>query len=86
MPRERWADPEVDAYVRRLGYRIQRARERKGWFQRDLAAMVEAEQSLVCRWERADCMPRIDALFRLSRALGVGLNDLLDSRPRPGEP
>ncbi|WP_423247494.1 helix-turn-helix domain-containing protein [Streptomyces decoyicus] len=67
-----------------LGKTIAKARRRKGWPQRDLAAMIGRSESWVSQVER-DVIPvnSLDALRQISDALGISLAELLAAAP-PG--
>ncbi|MHB8279748.1 MAG: helix-turn-helix domain-containing protein [Candidatus Humimicrobiaceae bacterium] len=48
-----------------LGKLIKSERERRGWEQADLAAMVSRGQQAVSRWEKGNSRPQQDDLFKL---------------------
>jgi len=48
-----------------LGKLIKSEREKRGWEQADLAAMVKRGQQAVSRWEKGDSRPRRDDLLKL---------------------
>ncbi|MEV0368883.1 helix-turn-helix domain-containing protein [Streptomyces sp. NPDC050636] len=68
-----------------LGKTIAKARRRKGWPQRDLAAMNGRSESWVSRVER-DVFPvnSLDPLRQISDVLGISLAELLAAVPPPG--
>ncbi|WP_328731748.1 helix-turn-helix domain-containing protein [Streptomyces caniferus] len=70
-----------------LGKGIAKARRRKGWPQRDLAAMIGRSESWVSQVER-DVIPvnSLEALCQTSDALDISLAELLAVEPTPGRP
>jgi len=56
-----------------LGRRIRRARERKGWTQRQLAAEVGVGSRTVGGWERGETVP-LNRMGRLEEVLGPGID------------
>ncbi|MFF2812476.1 helix-turn-helix domain-containing protein [Streptomyces sp. NPDC058000] len=66
---------------------IAKARRRKGWPQRDLAAMIDKSESWVSQVER-DVIPvnSLETLRRISDAVGVPLPELLAAAPPSGQP
>jgi transcriptional regulator with XRE-family HTH domain len=57
-----------------LGHRIRRARERKRWSQRELAAAIGVGTRSVGRWERGEAVPR-NAIGALEHVLGISLEE-----------
>ncbi|MEU3990757.1 helix-turn-helix transcriptional regulator [Streptomyces platensis] len=70
-----------------LGKKIAKARRRKGWPQRDLAAMIGRSESWVSQVER-DVIPvnSLDALRQISDVLGISLAELLAAAPPERSP
>ncbi|WP_198602894.1 helix-turn-helix domain-containing protein [Streptomyces noursei] len=70
-----------------LGKLIAKARRRKGWPQRDLAAMIDKSESWVSQAER-DVIPvnSLETLRRISEVLDAPLPELLAATPCPGHP
>ncbi|WP_438486825.1 helix-turn-helix domain-containing protein [Streptomyces sp. S186] len=68
-----------------LGKTIAKARRRKGWPQRDLAAMIGRSESWVSQVER-DVIPvnSLDTLRQISDVLGMSLAELLAAVRPPG--
>ncbi|WP_159048687.1 helix-turn-helix domain-containing protein [Streptomyces sp. NRRL F-4489] len=66
---------------------IAKGRRRKGWPQRDLAAMIEKSESWVSQVER-DVIPvnSLETLRHISDVLGIPLPELLGAAPPPGQP
>ncbi|GHI10215.1 hypothetical protein Scel_85360 [Streptomyces cellostaticus] len=69
-----------------LGKLIAKSRRRKGWPQRDLAALIDKSESWVSQVER-DVIPvnSLETLRRLSEVLGIALPELLAAAPSPGQ-
>ncbi|AWN28155.1 transcriptional regulator [Streptomyces sp. NEAU-S7GS2] len=70
-----------------LGKTVAKARRRKGWPQRDLAAMIDRSESWVSQVER-DVIPvnSLDALRQISDALDISLSELLAAAPSERSP
>ncbi|MFJ9416671.1 helix-turn-helix domain-containing protein [Streptomyces sp. NPDC101227] len=70
-----------------LGQLIAKARRRKGWPQRDLAAMLDKSESWVSQVER-DVIPvnSLETLRHICDVLEVPLPELLGAAPPPGQP
>lgn len=64
-----------------LGERIQRARERAGMSQGDLAEQIGLAQSAISRIESGDRSIESLELAKLAKALGVSVLELLEERP-----
>lgn len=69
-----------------LGKLIAKARRRKGWPQRDVAAMLDKSESWLSQVER-DVIPvnRLETLRSISDALDVPLPELLAATPPPAQ-
>jgi transcriptional regulator with XRE-family HTH domain len=61
-----------------LGRRIKKARQRKGWYQRELAAAVHVQPQTISNWERGVSAPGLAYLELLARALELPISALLD--------
>lgn len=61
---------------RRLGSRIARLRERKGWTQQELADRADMHQTYLCGVEGGNRNCTIDVLERIAEALGKPIGDL----------
>ena len=60
-----------------FGHRLRRARETRGWTQRELAARAGVDYFVIYRCERGThTAPRVDVAARLARTLGVSLDYL----------
>jgi len=64
---------------RRLGLRITRLRERKGWTQQELADRADMHQTYLCGVENGKRNCTIDVLDRIAEALGKSIGDLFAS-------
>jgi transcriptional regulator with XRE-family HTH domain len=60
-----------------VGNRIRELRERKGWYQKDLARVARLPIRTIGRIERGQVDPRLSTLERLAKALGTKPKDLL---------
>ena len=60
-----------------VGDRIRLIRQAAGIKQNELAAMLGLQYQSISQYERGDRQPKIDMLFRISKALGVSLVYLL---------
>lgn len=77
-----------------IGHKIQSIRESKGFTQKDLASLVEVSTGVIAEWEADESTPNLAELSRLSKALSVSSDILLDaateaeapSTPAPAAP
>ena len=65
-----------------FGESIRRGRKQKGMTQEALAQMLSVSAQAVSKWETGQSLPDIGLLLPLSKALGVGVNDLLGGSRR----
>jgi transcriptional regulator with XRE-family HTH domain len=70
----------MDAFARQFGAKIKLTRTERGMTQAELATAAEVGPNYVPRIERGEMTPSVDAAFRLSRALGLTLDDLCSSK------
>src|ERR1700744_2202089 len=68
-----------------LGSHIAMLRKKKGLTQTDLAAQLNAHQSIVNRWERGHVKPRRSTLERLAEVLDVSVEELRDGAGEENE-
>ena len=61
-----------------LGARLRALRERQGWRQRDLAAVIGTGQNRVGDWESGHHLPTLPVLQRLADAYDTTVSELLD--------
>lgn len=64
-----------------VGRRIRDARERRGWTQADLAAMLHRTPTSISYWESGQRSPGLEDIVELADALGIKASTLLPSRP-----
>lgn len=67
----------MSTILRQIGRRIRAAREKKGWFQRDLAEAADLPVRTVGRIERGEVDVRLSTLAKIARALRLSLKDLV---------
>lgn len=65
-----------------MGLRLKLLRESASLSQDKLAAVAGVPVSSLRNWEQGHRVPKVDALLKLSKALGISLDDLLSS-PAP---
>src|SRR5205807_485434 len=76
--RRRWAVP--------FGVRLRELREKAGLSQSGLAEGAGVPIDSIQNWEQGRTRPRIEALGKLARALGVTVDELLQEQDeRPGQ-
>ncbi len=68
-----------------IGVRIKRYREKNGMTAKMLAEKLDVTLRTVNRWERGDRVPDIAKLTRISRILGISMNDLMNEDPAQGD-
>lgn len=66
-----------------VGQNIKNAREKNGLSQRDLAGKLNITQAAVSQFENGKNPPKIDTLLKISSALGVDINTLLEDSDSP---
>ncbi len=71
---------EFVTLARDLGDRIRKLRKAKGLTQEGLAELSDLHRTYVGGLERGERNPSLFILFRLARALGVTVGELLSSR------
>ena len=57
---------------------LRKARKEKNYSQRKLAETLGVSQNAVCGWESGKRQPRLDMVKRITKALNIGLDMLLD--------
>lgn len=63
-----------------IGKRIAQLRKEKGFTQEDLAGLMEVSAQAVSKWENDQTCPDIASLPKLSRILGVSVDELLSGK------
>lgn len=61
-----------------LGKRLEMFREQRGLSRQDLADLMGVTRQTVFRWEHGERIPDVLTFVRLTRILGVEINDILD--------
>lgn len=74
----RVADDECETFVHKAvapttAQAIQRAREQKGWSQKELATRINERPSVVHQYESKQAMPNNQVFAKMERVLGVRL-------------
>lgn len=62
-----------------IGTAIRAARETNGFTLRDVSRGAGVAEAIVCKYEHAERVPRLDHLERIARFLRLPLRDLLDA-------
>lgn len=75
MPPERKVPPRSRQHAA-FGEAVRRRRQKLGWSQRELAEKMFTEEKQVGEIERGVRNPRLQAVFELESALGIGLGEL----------
>ena len=77
---------DTTAFARQLRKR----RERKGWTQKEFAALVGVKTATVAAWEAGRCFPAVHTRSKVCEVLGATLEDLrlppYDSSPQKPAP
>ncbi len=60
-------------YYKRIGERICRARKLRSYTQEELAFMSDIDRTYITRIERGKVNPSLRTLYKISRALKIGL-------------
>jgi transcriptional regulator with XRE-family HTH domain len=66
-----------DLTLKGLGPNIKAARLGRGYSQSDLADMLSLAKQTISQWENGDCVPTIESLVRLAKALNVDPTHIL---------
>jgi transcriptional regulator with XRE-family HTH domain len=69
-----------------LASNVRRLRKARGWTQDHLAAETEIEQAAISLIENGRANPTLLMIESVARALGVGLGELFEARPRSRRP
>jgi len=64
-------------YRRRLGDRIRRLRDRKGWSQEEFAHSCEVNRSYMGRIERGELNLTLETTRKVAKGLGISVSALL---------
>ncbi len=68
------------ALLQRLGRRMAQARTARGWTQEQLAEEIDVDPVSISRYETGARALSLSTLATVANALGLGLNELLDSK------
>jgi transcriptional regulator with XRE-family HTH domain len=60
-----------------LGENVRKIRELKGFSQQNLADEIKVDQKTISRIEKGDLSPKFETLVSISKALSIGLSQLL---------
>lgn len=63
--------------------KLKALREQRGWTQSELARRADCTQGAITHIETAKKHPSIAMAFRLAKALGVALDDLMSQEAEP---
>lgn len=69
---------EKEIFLKKLGKRVIKVREQKGWSQSELARQCEKDRQSIERLENGKINPSAFYLHELATALGVKISDLTD--------
>ena len=75
---------EKDPIAVRFGAIIREARLERRWTQRDLSREARYDAISLSRLESGDVMPKLDAAFRLTAALGIGFDAVVTALTTSG--
>lgn len=64
-------------YRKRLGERIRKLRDRRGWSQEEFAAICEVNRSYMGRIERGELNLTLATLTKIGKGLGTSVSALL---------
>jgi len=60
-----------------FGKNLMRLRKLKGWTQRELADLINIDNSMIARWENGKVLPRSATIQKIAEALEVSVDELL---------
>ncbi len=72
---------ELEDLSARIGERIVRLRQRRGWDRVELARRLGVRRERLAKWEQGKCAPPLEMLIRLARTLGVSVDELITGEP-----
>ena len=70
--------PEFEPLSQYVCERVRQLRKRKGWTLEQLASMCGVSRSMLSQVERGAANPTLSVAFRIARALGITLGELVD--------
>ncbi|CAB1129588.1 SOS-response repressor and protease LexA [Candidatus Hydrogenisulfobacillus filiaventi] len=71
---------------KRIGRRIRRLREQRGWSQTAVAGMLGVQQRTISNYECGNRLPAVPLMHRLAEILNVPITDLTSPEPWEDEP
>jgi transcriptional regulator with XRE-family HTH domain len=77
--RSRPADPTVS-----LPGHVRRLRRARGWSLEALASASDVSRSMLSQIERGEANPTLAVAFRIARAFGISLDELVEAKPDAG--
>ncbi len=75
---QRRRDPEFEAYNRKVGERIKELRRDKNLSQEEFAQEANIDRTHVSYLETARSDPTLSTLFKVAKALGLSVSELLE--------
>lgn len=69
----------VQSEIERFGQRLRFIRQARKMSLAELGELSQTNLNQISRYERAAVVPTIDIVFRIAKALGVSVGELLDS-------
>ena len=73
----------MNAKVARIGRKLRRLREKRGWTQTQVADQVGVRVASVSRWEADRDQPRMEYVARLAQVFDTPMEDLITADPPP---
>lgn len=77
------AGSEAESINEFLGRRVKKLRQERGWSLEELAASSGVSRSMLSEIERERANPTLTVTFRIARAFGMTLQDLIESAGAP---
>jgi len=73
----------MNAKVARIGRKLRRLREKRGWTQTQVADQVGVRVASVSRWEADRDQPRMEYVARLAQIFDTPMEELMTADPPP---
>ncbi len=73
------ATAEVESINENLGKRVKKLRADRGWSLEELAAASGVSRSMLSEIERERANPTLSVTYRIARAFGMGLQEIIES-------
>jgi transcriptional regulator with XRE-family HTH domain len=73
------AEPNPDSINENLGKRVKKLRTDRGWSLEELATLSGVSRSMLSEIEREKANPTLTVTFRIARAFGLTLQELIES-------